>query len=707
MLVIIGLISTFLIGKLGYLQIVRGEELKKGALQQWTKGVTIKSERGVIYDRKGQKLAVSISASTVSVAPAKKRLEDSETIAKELARVLNMDEESIYERISENIRTEKIKQWVSAEEADELRGLNLSGVEIVDVNKRYYPYGQFASYILGFTDIDNNGLDGIESTYNKYLVGTPGRWIKTTDGPGRQLPFDGEKVYEASHGLSAVLTIDETIQHFAEAAAEETLEINGAKNVSIIVMNPNNGDILAMANKPDYDPNEPRIPLDEATKKEWENLSQDELNDRWYDMWRNFSINDVYEPGSTFKLITAAAALEENIATPDSHFYCNGFIKDIKGEVLKCSKWYDPHKDQSLTEGMNNSCNVVFVNLARSTGKSLFYKYIKAFGFGENTGIDLNGEQKGIIPYGLDDIKEIRLATMSYGHGIAITPLQLVNAVSAISNGGNLMKPRLVKELIDENGDVQLSYEPEIIRQVISKSTSDSMLKMMGEVVSKGTGTNAYLPGYRVGGKTGTAQKIIDGRYAKGKYIGSFVAVAPVDDPQVAILVVVDEPSGVYYGGTVAAPVAKDVLKQTLQYLEVEPVFTEKEKENIEENVLVPDVRNLIIGEAGEVLKNLGLRYTTEYLELTDESKVLDQFPLPGLEVEKGSIVDLYFKNTNNETIIVPDLIDKNKEETIKILDELKAKYQINGTGKVKSQSPMPGETIEIDEKIQVDFNDI
>ena len=706
MLVIIALASIYLIGKLGYLQIIKGEELKKGALQQWTKGVTIKSERGVIYDRKGQKLAVSISASTVSVRPARERIGDTETTAKELARVLDMNEEVIYEKISDNVKTEKIKQWISREEAIELRELNLSGVEIIDDNKRYYPYGKFASYILGFTDIDNIGLDGIESTYNKYLVGTSGRWVKTTDGPGRQLPFDGEKVYEPSNGLSAVLTIDETIQHFAENAAQEALDVNGAKNVSIIIMNPNNGDILAMANKPDYDPNEPRLPLDEATKKEWEGLPQEELTNRWYDMWRNFSINDVYEPGSTFKLITAATAIEENVATPESYFYCNGFVKDIKGEVLKCSRWYNPHGDQTLTEGLNNSCNVVFINLARKTGRELFYKYVKAFGFGENTGIDLNGEQKGIIPSSVEDIREIRLATMSYGHGIAITPLQLVNAVSAISNGGNLMKPRLVKELIDEDGNVQVSYEPEIKRQVISKSTSDSMLKMMGEVVSKGTGTNAYLPGYRVGGKTGTAQKIIDGKYAPGKYIGSFVAVAPVDDPQVAILVVVDEPSGVYYGGTVAAPVAKDVLEQTLQYLEVPTLFTEKEKENIVENVLVPDVRNLIIGEAGETLKTLGLKYTTEYLELTSESKVLDQFPLPGIEVEKGSIVDLYLKETNKETIIVPDLTDKNKEETIRILDELNLNYELNGTGKVKNQSPMPGEEITIDEKIQVDFSD-
>lgn len=708
MLIVIVMVSTGLIFRLGYLQIVRGEELKKGALEQWTKGITIKSKRGIIYDRKGQKLAVSISASTVWASPADVKTGDPEKTAKEVARVLDMDERLVYEKITKNIRTERIKQWVSREEAIELRKLKLPGIEIVDDNKRYYPYGNFASYILGFTNIDNKGLDGIESTYDKYLTGTPGKWVKTTDAPGRQLPFDGEKIYEPSNGLSVVLTIDETIQHFAEKAAQESIELTQAKNVSVIVMDPNNGDILAMALKPDYDPNEPRVPLDEETKKQWENLPSDELTKGWYDMWRNFSISDIYEPGSTFKLITAAIALEENIATPDTHFYCNGFVRDIKGGPLKCSKWYDPHGDQTFTEGMNNSCNVVFIDVGRRTGKDLFYKYIKAFGFGENTGIDLNGEQKGIIPYSVEGIREINLATMSYGHGIAVTPLQLINAVSAISNGGNLMKPRLVKELVNEDGEVEVGYEPEVKRQVISKTTSDSILKMMETVVSKGTGKNAYIPGYRVGGKTGTAQKIIDGKYAQGKYIGSFVAVAPVDDPQVAILVVVDEPVGIYYGGSVAAPVAKSVLEETLQYLEIPPVFTDEEKEKIEEKVIVPDVRNKKIGEAGEVLTNKGLKYTTEYLELTSESKVLDQFPLPGIEVEKGSIIDLYLNENENkkETITVPDLINKNKDEVIKILNDLDLNYQLNGSGKVKSQNPMPGEEMPIDEKIQVEFSE-
>lgn len=693
-----------LIGRLGFLQIVKGEELKKGALEQWTKGITIKSKRGIIYDRNGKKLAMSVSASTVWASPPD--IKDPEKTAKEVARILNLDEDYVYQKITKKVGIEKIKQWITNEEAQELRKLKLPGIEIVDDNKRYYPYGNFAAHVLGFTNIDNNGLEGLEFTYDAYLTGTPGKWVKTTDAASRQLPFGDEKIYEASDGLSIVTTIDETIQHFVEKAAEKALTVNKAKRVTIIAMDPMTGDILALTNKPDYDPNNPREPLDEGLKESWANLSQDELLEKWYEMWRNGAISDVYEPGSTFKIITAAAALEENIATPNSHYYCNGFVRDIKGVVLRCAQWYNPHGDQTLVEALNNSCNVAFVSLGRQVGKELLLKYIKAFGFGENTGIDLNGEQAGIVPQSAENIKEVNLATMSYGHGIAVTPLQLINAACAIANGGNLIEPRLVKELIDSEGNVVKTFEPVVKRKVISESTSKTMLEMMEEVVRDGTGAKAYIPGMRVGGKTGTAQKIIDGRYAQGKYIASFVAVAPVDDPKIALLVVIDEPSaGQYYGGTIAAPVAKEILEDTLNYLEVTPIYTEEEKKMMTETVKVPDVRNMKIGDAGKTLTEIGLRYTTEYLSLTSDSVVIDQFPLPDTEVQKGSIVDLYLNINEAETIIMPDLIGKDKQEVIKILDNLNLNYELKGEGKAKFQDPNPGAIIDINRKIVVEFD--
>lgn len=702
--VVVASISLALIVRLGYLQIVRGEELKKGAIGQWTKGITIKSKRGIIYDRKGQKLAVSISASTVWASPADVKAGDPEKTAEEVARVLDMDKDKIYEKITKNIRTERIKQWVTREEAIELRKLNLPGIEIVDDNRRYYPYGNFASYILGFTNIDNVGLYGIEKTYDEYLSGTPGKWIKTTDAPGRQLPFDGEKIYDPSDGLSVVLTLDETIQHFAEKAAEEALEVNQAKNVSVIVMEPETGDILAMAGKPDYDPNEPRVPLSDAKKAEWESLPTEQLHEKWYDSWRNFAINDIYEPGSTFKLITAASALEENAVDLNTPFYCSGVLKDIKGATIRCTR---PHKDQTFVDGIKNSCNVVFVNVGRRLGKDLFYKYIKGFGFGENTNIALNGEQRGIIPSSVDVIKDVNLATMSYGYGVALTPIQLLTAVSSFANGGNLMEPRVVKELIDEEGVVKEKFEPVVKRKVISEKTANTMLQLMEGVVADGTGSNAYIPGFRVGGKTGTAQKIVDGRYVQGKYMASFIAIAPVDNPRMAILVVIDEPSaGQYYGGTVAAPVAKSVINETLKYLEVAPQFTEEEKEEIPQKVLVPDVRNMIIEEAGKTLNDIDLKYTTEYVQITDKSKVIDQFPLPGTEVQAGSIIDLYLKQKEEATIQVPYLSGKTREEVVKTLEKIGLSYELKGDGKVINQNPLPGEKITNDTKIVVEFGE-
>lgn len=703
---IILIISFSLILRLGYIQIVRGEELKKGALEQWTKGIEIKAKRGTIYDRNGKELAISVGSYTVWASPAD--IEEPADTAKQVAEVLSMEESIVYEKIIKRTNVEKIKQWITMEEARELRNLNLSGIEIIDDNKRFYPYGDFASHILGFTDIDNNGLYGIERTYDKYLSGSPGRWVKTEDARGMQMPYDGEKIYESEDGLNAILTIDETIQHFAEKAATETLIKTKAKNISIIMMEPQTGDILASVTLPQYDLNNPREPLDDDKKMEWENLTNDELQKEWYDMWRNFSINDSYEPGSTFKAIVSAAALEEGVIDVDSHFYCNGFVRDIPGGVLKCASWYNPHGDQTFQEGLENSCNVVFVNVGRLLGKEKLYEYIKAFGFGEQTGIELTGEQGGIIPVNTDVIKEINLATMSYGHGIAVTPIQLVNGVSVIANGGNLMTPRLVSELVDDEGNVIISNEPEVKRQVISKSTSDTMLKLMEGVVSDGTGSNAYVPGYRVAGKTGTAQKIIDGRYAPGKYIGSFVAIAPADDPKVAVTVIVDEPEGVYYGGSVAAPVAGELIEETLTYLEVEPKFTEEEKEQYENTEIVPDVRNMEIGEAGKVLNELGFRYTTESYEIDENSVIIEQFPLPKTEVTRGSIIDLYldedYKNENK--IIMPDLKEKSRQDVIKMLDGLGLKYEFIGEGTVVNQNPEAGIEVDINTKVEVEFSD-
>lgn len=692
----------FLILRLGNIQILRNHELKKGALEQWSKSISIRPKRGTIYDRRGKKLATSVNSFTVWATPAD--VKKSKEASKGISDVLGLEEDEVYKKLVSKQRSEKIKQWITRDEANELKKLKLRGITIVEDSKRYYPNGSFASYVLGFTDIDNNGLEGIEYIYNETLTGVPGKLMKMTDAANRQLPYDGEKIYNAEDGLSLVLTIDESIQRFAEKAAEKALLETEAKGVSVLMMEVDTGEVLSMVNKPDFDPNNPREPSDEDLKEEWEKLPSDELQNKWYELWRNFNINDIYEPGSTFKIITAAAALEENSANLDTHYYCNGFVRDIKGVTIKCASWYNPHEDQTFREAMNNSCNVAFVNIGRQIGREKLYKYIKAFGFGEKTGIDLLGEQGGIIPSKVENIKEVNLATLSYGHGIAVTPMQLVTATSAIANGGDLLKPKLVKKILDSEGNIVEEFETETVRKVISKETSDTMLSLMETVVSDGSGSKSYIPGYKIGGKTGTAQKIIDGKYEDGKFIASFVAVAPIDDPKIAMLIVVDEPSGTYYGGSIAAPVAREIFEDTLKYLEIPKKLSEEEKKENQETVIVPDVRNKKIGEAGKILADAGLRHTTEYLELTNESVIIDQYPLPGLAVKKESIVDLFIDFKAKKEMIMPFLTGKNEDETVDILEEMNLKYELKGNGKVESQSPQPGEEVDSQTEVIVEF---
>lgn len=647
-------VATLIVFFLGYrlirIQLIEGEEYKKGALQQWTKAIDITSDRGLIYDRKGKKLAINTTAYTVWAAPSD--LDEPEAAALQLGPILGMDSEELYKKITSDSNVEKLKQWVTRSEADQIRELGLRGISIVDDSKRYYPFGSFGAYIIGFTDIDNKGLYGIERVYDEYMAGTPGVWVKATDAANRQLPYDGEQIYDAEDGLSVVLSVDETIQGFAEDAAEKAMETNKAKSVSIIVMDPETGEVLAMANKPDYDPNYPRQAMDPAINEEWSKLPPEEQQQKWFQMWRNYAINDLYEPGSTFKIVTAAAALEEGSATLNSHYYCNGFIRDIKGVVLRCSSWYDPHEDQDFATSFSNSCNVAFVNMARELGKEKLYEYIKAFGFGQTTGIDLLGEQRGLIPSGIESIREVNLATLSYGHGISVTPIQMINAIAAVANNGKLMTPMMTRSLIDSDGKVVKQFYPEMKRQVISENTADMLLGMLEKTVLEGTGKKAYVPGYRVGGKTGTAQKIIDGRYVDKKYISSFGGVAPVDDPRIAVLVIVDEPTGIYYGGTVAGPFAAMVIENTLNYMEIPRKYTEAELKNIEEKVLVPEVTGLTIAEAGELISGMDLKYTTEYEDFTLDTIIVDQYPKAGNELQRGGIIDLYLASgTNNPTL--------------------------------------------------------
>ncbi|MDF2520322.1 MAG: stage sporulation protein [Clostridia bacterium] len=646
LLIIFTIAFVGLTGRLVYIQIINSNEYLEKAMEQWTRDVKIPSKRGIIFDRNGKELAISATAYEILVNPAD--VEDKEAVAAAISEALQMDKAAVLEKINKPQATVSIKKKVDAEIVKALREKELKGVIYNEDTKRFYPQRNFASYVLGFTSVDNAGQEGIEKTFDKYLSGFPGRNIKMTDAYGQELPDSESKYYEPQDGLNLVLTIDEVIQHFAEKAAENAYIEQKAKRVTAIVMDPKNGDVLAMAVKGDYDNNDPRKPPEGLTDT-WSTLASEQQYNELMMVWRNPAISDAYEPGSTFKIITTAAGLEEKVVTPTDRFYCNGFVI-ISGQKLKC--WRSrPHGSESFVEGVQNSCNPVFMEVGARLGEDRFYKYIKAFGFGEKTNIKLLGEAAGIL-YTPSQMGPVELATVSFGQGIAVTPIQLITAVSAVVNDGYLMEPRIAKKLVDNEGNTVHEFEPKVVRQVISKETSELTREILESVVSEGTGKSAYISGYRVGGKTGTAQKAGVGGYS-GKYVASFVGFAPANDPKVVVLVVIDEPGGFsYFGGQIASPVVKSIISDTLRYLDVKPQYTAEELKALQKPLVkVPEVRNMAYKDAIKVISQSKLHAVLESGEgeSSINSLIVDQTPKPGASINEGGDVVLYVKTSASE----------------------------------------------------------
>lgn len=702
-------LALFFIGgivRLFYLQVIASDDLTRRALIEMTKTENIYSDRGLILDRNGKKLAINVSASNVffdlSVLNSKTKEEKAEyinNVAEKVALITKVSKEELLEKLQGEKRV-KLLDSVDRDKTLDLRGLNIYGLIVEDQIKRFYPFNNLASHTIGFINAEGIGQYGLEASFNSKLTGLAGKTTALKDRGNSKLPISDEQVFAPKEGLNLVTTIDENIQKFVEEEALKAVEKADAKRVSIIVQNPKTGEILALTNKPDYNLNFPKSPS-KSQGEDWNNLSNDEKQDEWFKTWRNFLINDLYEPGSTFKAITAAASLEEDSTNPEKHYYCTGYVRDIPGVLVRCSSLPNPHGDITMERAFAESCNPTFVNLARELGKEKMYKYIQGFGFGERTGIELPGEEKGLIPESAQ-ISDAKLATISYGHGIATTPLQMVNSISAIVNGGNLLVPKIVKELRDQDGEIVKQFPTEIKRQVISKETSEKMLNLMEGVVLNGTGTRAKVNGYRVGGKSGTADKVSDkGGYEEDKYYSSFVAVAPLNDPQLTVLVIVDEPKGDFYGGTVAAPAAGAIIEKTLNYLEVEK--TEKTNDDARKSkVEVPDVTNMLLEDAGKVLNEAGLKFSAEQSSLGDFTLVTGQSPVGGTDVEEGSIIDLFLNPNDTNSRTMPILSGKTKEEVEKILKELKVDYNIVGEGIVIEQNPKPGKLIKLDEPIEV-----
>jgi len=635
--------------RVSWIQVVKGEEYSKKALSYQLKDESIDAKRGKIYDKTGKELAISAAAYSVWVRPEELGLNaqnevDAEERAKTIkliAKATGQTKKEIKDKIKNGGKLVKVAKYVEKDNAEALQAQNRSGVELEAGIKRYYPLGEFASHVLGSVTDDNKGISGMELEYESYLKGVPGRWIKETDAFGKNIAFAKEKYYDKTDGLNLVLTIDEVVQHYVEKELKATQERTGADQVMCVMMEPKTGEIIAMAKYPDFDPNNSRIPLNPSEAERLETMSPEEKMEYWNRMWRNPLINDTYEPGSTFKLLTTAMALEERLTNPGEGFVCNSFYS-IAGQNFRCPA---AHGNESLVDAVKNSCNPVMATLAARLGLNKFYEYLELFGIRNKTGIDFPGEASPIMQ-DKKDAGPVGLATMSYGQGIAITPVQLLTAVCAFGNEGKLMQPHLVHKLTDEKGNTIKEITPKVVRQVVSKQTASEISFIMENAVAKGAGTPAVIPGYRVGGKTGTAQKPKNGKYSNETW-SSFVGMAPMDNPKVAILMILDNPKGATYGNLVAAPPARTILEETLRYFHVQPNYTQEEQAKLQKGKLTtPNLTGLPFNEAIALLSEMKLAYTVlpslKENETLAGAVVADQYPKPGDKISQGSQVALY-----------------------------------------------------------------
>ena len=640
--IIIAVLMVLLAFRVAWIQVVDADELTEKAIDQQTSDIPIAAKRGVIYDRNGKELATSVTCYSVWVRPAElaenKTDEEITAAASDLAAVLNMEAEEVKTKLTKKQALVKVAQYLEKDTADQVRDLEITGISLSEDTRRYYPLGNFASQLLGSVTVDNTGRTGIELEYDQYLSGVSGRWVKNTDVAGNELVDGSEKYYEAEDGLNVVLTIDEAIQYYVEKALEEGMEKTDAEKIMCLVMDPKTGEILASAVTPGFDPNNATEPDDEEEKEAYEALSDDEKIAYLNKMWRNPIVSDTYEPGSTFKLITASSALEEKVISTTDTFTCNTKIT-VAGVTLHCWSTRD-HGTQTIKQALGNSCNPVLAAVAGKMGAETFYKYIDLFGITEKTGVDYPGET-GSIMYNLDDVGPVELATIGYGQSISLTPIQLLTAVCAIGNDGILLQPRYVKSLTDSDGKVVKEFKKKEVRRVLSEETAAEMREAMEYVVSDGGAGAAKITGYRIGGKTGTANKVEDGKYGN-YYYSSFLGMAPMDDPQIAILVVVDSPKGSYYGSLTAGPIAKSILQDTLRYMNIEPQYTEEEMAAIEGNyTIVPDVVGKEYSEAAGIIAGQNLGYTKRD-GTSEDFIVAAQYPAAGTKVKRGSSVYVY-----------------------------------------------------------------
>ena len=689
LLVLLIFLFGVLVCRIAYLTTARSAELISRGVRQWTREGTVYARRGNILDTNGQTLVMSATAYIVSVEPGK--VQDVQAFARAISPILGLSEEKVAEKASQRGKSSvTLKRQVSRETADQLRQLKQSkdaetaaaaSALLFDEDvRRVYLRGAFLTQTLGLVNVDGVGQSGLEQQYETLLRGEAGRSMRSVDGKARPIYDSGNLYIEPQDGSTIRLTIDATIQEIVEKAMRECYEVNKAQAVHALVMDVYTGAVLAMCSKPDYDPNDP---------------PREQL-DALQSLMRIRLISDSYEPGSTFKILTAAAALDSGVTTPEDGFYCSGKIK-VDGDTIKC--WGSPHKAETMAQALQNSCNPVFVELALRMGAQRFYQYLHAFGLGSKTNIDLQGEGSGIlIP--VNSVKNVDLARIGFGQSVAVTPIQLLTAACSVLNGGRLMRPYLLKEAVSPDGTVLYRTSPKVVSTPISEETSLTMRKLLEDVVAVGGAKNARIPGYRIGGKTGTAQVYKDGRIVRNVHIGSFLGFAPADDPRIALLVIVDEAdTPVDYGGTTAAPFARQILEDVLPYLGYQPDEGEDS-----EPLQVPDVTGQPLWEARRVLSSMGLKV----LDDGGSGSVTAQMPSAGATLRTGGQMMLYTYDEalpETETLVcVPDVSGKSIASAASLLRQRGLEMEIDGSGFAVSQEPAAGSFLAPDSVVLVHF---
>ena len=706
------IIFLLLIIRLIWLQFVQGSDLKEQAYNQQTTDQIISTSRGTIYDSTGKTLAISTPTDTVTINPKKivgsndeETKAKKEKVAKAFSEIFELDYNETLEKVNStsNVQTiakkvdkdkiDKLKQWMETEKIS-------TGINIDEDTKRVYPYNNLASNLIGFCGTDNTGIQGIEDSWNSVLQGTPGKITTSTDAIQEEIPDSNQTYIPAENGSDIVLTIDYYIQTVLEKYLKQAVEENNADSGTVVAMAPSTGDILGMACYPDYNLNTPFEPNTEELKATWDTLDSTTQSDALYNMWKNNVVSSPYEPGSPYKLITAATALEENITSEDvpNDFYCNGSI-EVADRKISC--WTQAHKGaKTLRQALQVSCNPSLIQLGQRIGAETLYKYYQAFGFFDKTGIDLPQEASSTY-WKLEDVKDVELATMSFGQRFTITPIQLVSAVSAIANDGILMKPRIVKQIINPETGTTTDIEPVQVRQVISKSTSERMRNLMKSVVDDGSGRLAKVEGYSIGGKTGTSEPQA-GREDEG-YIASYVAIAPTEKPEICLLIAVHNPNpnkeGSHQGGQVCGPVVSQMLSEILPYLGLTSSNAQTSTDTVEEDTsyaTVPDIRNKTVTEAEKILKQAG--FTTKVNISGDKNSTLvtDQTPKPGSSIPKNSIIVLYTEeNDTRVSVKVPDFKDKTLAQAENMAKANNLNITTEGSGTVISQSIMVDTAVE------------